>query len=573
MKKQKSSQKTKGRFFIRNSIIFSCVFFIVIIIFGIKAFHSNIAESDRQITEASLSAIENTKEANDEIFSDITKKIIDLSVMSDVKFIFLDNKNNELYFQKNTDVLKILKIYFQGNNSVNSVYVYNNAKNYVITGSGTVPVRYLPDTSWINEYEKMEKYDLNVVFRQKDNEKITVATFLYRAQKEEIYDGGIVVNLDINKSMPSKNSKSTQLIIDRASGKIVYSNNSNITQSMLNELLKHKNSITRYDKKYFSVAAIPSEYIAYDFVTVDLLENYGKNRLFTYFYSILILLALIMVFYIVALFLANILYRPINELTSLVDNPFSQETKKYLENDVNTKKIADKLFLVVSNNEKLQNELNKKMETLNYAQLKALQWQINPHFIFNTLNMLYYISTKATTESSPISKGIMSLSKLMRYCLKTDSESVALSEELKNAEEYLKIIKSRVGDNFEIVWKTEEEHLDNKIVKMTIQPILENCFRYGFEETNYKGIIVIETKKEDGFFKISISDNGKGFEKEKVSELNKLFSESPYIPEKHIGLFNVNSRISLIYGEEYGLEIHSEKNKGTTVTMKFPDIH
>ena len=132
-------------------------------------------------------------------------------------------------------------------------------------------------------------------------------------------------------------------------------------------------------------------------------------------------------------------------------------------------------------------------------------------------------------------------------------------------------MKARLGDDFDVVWDFDEKFYDKDVVTMIFQPIQENCFRYGFKNIDYKGIINISAKENDKFFEISISDNGVGMEDAEIERINEYLRKPPSITESHVGFSNVNSRIVLNFGADYGVFISKNESGGTKVTMKLPN--
>lgn len=207
------------------------------------------------------------------------------------------------------------------------------------------------------------------------------------------------------------------------------------------------------------------------------------------------------------------------------------------------------------------------------AELNALQFQINPHFLYNTLESINSIASVAKCfEICEISH---KLGEMFRYSINISrSEFVTLGKELNHIENYIYIQKVRFSDKFEVFYNIEEEARDCKILKFILQPIVENAIIHGFENRTGTGCIEIGAYVKDGCLFIQVEDDGNGMTEEQVEELNSRINKKEDIVlkkyKKSIGIRNVNMRIKLACGEDYGITVKSQSNAGTQVILKLP---
>jgi two-component system sensor histidine kinase YesM len=202
------------------------------------------------------------------------------------------------------------------------------------------------------------------------------------------------------------------------------------------------------------------------------------------------------------------------------------------------------------------------------VEFKMLASQINPHFLYNTLET---IRMKAVVNRQPeIVELVKMLAKTMRYNIQVTDRLVSLKEELQMVEYYLKIQEYRFGDritsNMEIDPVVDPQA---KILPLTIQPFVENAFVHGLEEKDRDGKLEINVYMEENDIYIAIRDNGAGMDYYELGALKKSLREGQG-DESHIGIRNVNQRIKIFYGEGYGVRVESRKNQGTTVTIRIP---
>jgi two-component system sensor histidine kinase YesM len=202
------------------------------------------------------------------------------------------------------------------------------------------------------------------------------------------------------------------------------------------------------------------------------------------------------------------------------------------------------------------------------AQLKALQAQINPHFLYNTLDAINWMAVKIKAED--ISFMVNSLAKYFRLSLSKGKSIVSIKDELELINAYLSIQKVRFRGTIQFEFKIEKVVEDYNIHKLTLQPIVENAIIHGIQKNRDRsGIIVIEAVKEEEDIIFTISDNGVGMDKETIE---KVLSNLPSGKEGSYGLYNVNERIKLYFGQEYGIVLQSEKGSGTKVQIKIKAI-
>lgn len=201
------------------------------------------------------------------------------------------------------------------------------------------------------------------------------------------------------------------------------------------------------------------------------------------------------------------------------------------------------------------------------AELNFLQSQMNPHFLFNTLNAILVVCTKK--NYSDVTDIIKNLSKLLRRLLRWKEDLVTLEEEIRFIDMYLKIEKFRFRDKFEYVFDIEEAALHYTIPKMSIQPLVENACKHGIQAVQGNGLVTVKARVEDGRLRIVISDNGKGIKPEQLREM-LLTVRSENTSGNSIGIRNVYRRFELYYNDQVRFNIDSKPGQGTKVCIEIP---
>lgn len=199
----------------------------------------------------------------------------------------------------------------------------------------------------------------------------------------------------------------------------------------------------------------------------------------------------------------------------------------------------------------------------NQAELKMLQAQINPHFLYNTLNVMFWKAQIA--EQDDIAQLAVSLANLFHSSIDRNLDYITIAEELQIINDYLFIQKMRYQDKIVVDLSIDRDILQVTIPKLILQPIVENAFVHGIETSKGNGKIVISGKIEGDNIIFTVVDNGRGMDSDAASRL--LFDQEE---KSYQGCLNVHKRLQLVYGSPYGLSIHSILRKGTTVTITLP---
>lgn len=217
-------------------------------------------------------------------------------------------------------------------------------------------------------------------------------------------------------------------------------------------------------------------------------------------------------------------------------------------------------------------ELTERLRLLKKAQAVALQSQINPHFLNNTLETINWTAIELLGRKNEISEMTGGLSKMLRMTLENSDTVVAIREEVQHCKYYLEIQQKRYEDKFEVIWKIPEDVLEYKIIRIILQPLVENAIYHGIKPLSEKGILVISGSMYDEEVELSVSDTGLGMTEEELKNLRHNMDNDMIKESKHIGVTNVNQRIKLYFGEKYGVSVESKEGVGTKVTVHIPKV-
>lgn len=221
----------------------------------------------------------------------------------------------------------------------------------------------------------------------------------------------------------------------------------------------------------------------------------------------------------------------------------------------------------------LKVQLSERQYRQKTLELLALQSQMNPHFLFNTLETINWKVIKMTKRPNQINYMIQGLSSILNYALQSPFKLEQLANEMKYARDYLDIQRIRYKDKFAVVWQCAPGLEGRKVIRFLLQPLLENSIYHGIKETEGRRTITITIAESDGRLRLMVTDDGLGMEPERLREIEEHLNDEDAYSEAsvgEIGLYNVNKRIKLAFGWEYGLHIESVRGRGTTVTVEIP---
>jgi two-component system, LytTR family, sensor histidine kinase LytS len=211
-------------------------------------------------------------------------------------------------------------------------------------------------------------------------------------------------------------------------------------------------------------------------------------------------------------------------------------------------------------------DADKSYQLAREAEIKALQAQISPHFLFNTLNTILSL---VRLDPAKARKLLVSLSHFLRQNLSVTTQNMTtLEQELKHVKAYLAIEEARFKDKLKVVYDIEEDALLENIPPLTLQPIVENAIKHGMKDTEENGMVKISIRKHSLATYVKVEDNGIGMDEERTKQICKLPISSA--TGSGLALYNVNRRLTIMYGDTSGLQIKSELNKGTEIGFSVP---
>ena len=282
---------------------------------------------------------------------------------------------------------------------------------------------------------------------------------------------------------------------------------------------------------------------------------------------ILILLAAVATYRI-----ASRILRPVRELYNATEKVASGDFSVRASTDSGDEiaVLAKGFNDMAGNMQALINKIKEDQQKMRQTDLQLLQAQINPHFLYNTLDtIIWLIEGNKMDEAVDM---VVTLSDFFRMALSKGKELITLGEERQHICSYLEIQEVRYHDILEYDIQIDPSLNNYQILKLTLQPLVENALYHGLKYKRAKGYIHINARKDGDVLRLGVQDNGAGMDEEELRQLQKEIERPCQETEKGFGLANVNERIRMYFGMEYGMKIKSQKDKGTFVEITIPAI-
>jgi two-component system sensor histidine kinase YesM len=331
------------------------------------------------------------------------------------------------------------------------------------------------------------------------------------------------------------------------------------------------NYIQNYNGEQAVVSIKNVKYTGWKLVGISYYNDVITTKNDIYYYFVFILLTSIFIMSFISMIMSARISRPLKKLEKLMMKVEKGEFDIYaeVEGEYEVRHLSKTFNLMISQIRLLMDQIVKEQEQKRKSEIKALQAQINPHFLYNTLDSIVWMAEN--DKNLGVVKMVTALANLFRISISRGGDIIDIEGEIEHARSYLIIQQIRYGDKFDFfIEETPLAMLHYKTLKIILQPIIENAIYHGIKLMVDMGHISISSKIINNKVCITVADNGVGMSPEKVAKL--LIKEAKNKNSSGIGVRNVHERIQLYYGNEYGLEIESEIDEGTIVKIWLPII-
>lgn len=371
-----------------------------------------------------------------------------------------------------------------------------------------------------------------------------------------------------------KPAKSGFVYILDSNGDIVYSPVNKVVYRIKNEWFNHINNkilVKKINNEDYELNYNSSSYTNWKTVGVFPVSESLKVITYIRYYSIGVAIVTLIFAGILAIFFTRSIVKPITKLKILMKETEKGNLDIHFDNKYNDEigELGNAFNNMIDEIKKLMNLVKAEEKSKRKAEIEILQAQIKPHFLYNTLDTIHWMAQEHGAYD--IIKIVQALTDLFRIILSNGEELIIIKEEIKHVESYLIIQKIRYEDKMQYKISIDENILKYPVIKLTLQPLVENAIYHGIKEKEGKGEIFIYGEIVNNKIHFIVKDNGVGMKLEELNELN-LSLKSGW-ERKNLngyGIFNVNELIKLNYGKEFGLSYESTYGEGTTVHIWYP---
>lgn len=472
---------------------------------------------------------------------------------------------NMLYIQHNANFIAVTnesmeEFIYNGNSAVSesgfeTMYEKDYGESMQAKKKGTLRVNFS------NNYHKGRKYTLTLYFPA------------YSVTKMVSSNGMIIVNLDDNLLMRFNQTDlqySSNLYLTDVEGNIVSTQN----EEHIGQKIDFFDRMTESQGMFWQDGKLVSYQRVKDWNFYIINEVPAWSLYQNCFGTILVLVFVTLAITVVALALVrNImkrLYRPINKVVAKMNDVSQGDlgTRIELEDmDSDGRKLAGGFNIMMDEIDVLMERVKEEQRQLDKMRFNALQSQIQPHFLYNTLECIHWQALSSGNQE--ISTMVKALAQYYRICLSEGKDIIPLRVELEHVRNYLIIQNMRYGDIITLVEKVEEKYLSMMIPKLTLQPLVENSIYHGIRiKEGLTGTVEIKVCETEDAILLTVEDNGCGLESKRIAYINQNISDTDR--DVGYGITNINKRIELMYGEQYGLRFRQNEGEGTCVEIKLP---
>lgn len=552
------------QYFKKIFLFFLIPFFIICVIIY-TVFINSIENDFTKIINVSL---QKTHSALSQSFTIADKYFLELSFSPQVtSFLTTNHQENPHQTQKNISYFVDASANITHNFPyIKNIIIYSNYNDYIISPMFSGYTHLFEDTPWLNAcYNNKDKS----IFMVSESDESFYRCYKLTENKKHL--GYIIFELssDSFHSYIYDNESSLDSIVLASDDNVFYSQIDNtdlIDNDFLHEAFANNNYFEK--KSDFLLFSIRSEASDYVVISINdrhqLIETTKTFKIFFILIALMFLLVLIGVSVYLSLHIYNSFAKIIEVLEYYPNSTGNDKNEIYY--------ISQQILSIINDKENIEKTLIDKINQLKKLQLASLNTQITPHFVFNTLNLVNAIIMNIVKKPNDAEKVVSILSDTFYYSLRNTNYLVDIQDEIHYSKKFIEIEHIKLEGNFELNFDIAPEVYNCKVLKFMIQPLVENSFVHGISSLiNKKGIININIYAENGNLICSVFDNGNKINDDKLSLLNTQLKSASITENEHIGLKNINNRISLIWGNDYGCSIHSDDN-GTTVIVKIPIV-
>ncbi len=508
--------------------------------------------------------------------------ILSLQNILDSEYLTLQQKRNLEYGEGTLRRKEIATPY------IHSIYIYYmNDKDRVLTSrAGVTSISSMHDTEWLEEFDNSSKQEelwmrtrsISEFSFEAPEPVISIYKNIFKSSAQHV-EGIIVLNIyqsyfkDLINELNHYQDQNI-FVLDENQQKLYENTTSNSIDPAELDLTNQQDAYSiRLDGNTYIVHQLFSD--EYQLRYISVIEDniiYSIPNQLRWFTLLFVLLSLILgatTIYYLSQKNAKHVHKIISTLNTTSEH--GEWTKKLSFKDNEYQLIVQRILKNYVTQSNLEKELKENKYQLQSAELLALQNQINPHFLSNTLTIIYWRAMALTGQPNKVTKMVETLTDILHFSLRIKQHTVTLAEEIHHTQNYIDIIKIRSDHPISIIWDYDEKLLNKQVLKFMLQPIIENSLSHGVDHQSNQELTIkikIQAVEEENIH-VTVIDSGKGISKKNLHALREGIP-SELLSTKHIGLANINKRLDLIFNGRYTFIIRSKERWGTSITIIHP---
>ena len=527
----------------------------------------------------------------DNVFAGLLETADKLAQMNEVVDAVQSESTDKTYYDNVKEVIKLVEANTMSSNLIASSYIYSDVNEMLIDQRGALHIDQIsPKGKWY-EIHKTEPMVYPYIMVN-HAESIFVCQPIWSAKGQR--SGLLVLDVELQQirqllEAQEQDRHGIFFVMD-ISGQTIYCNEQDYSKWDDQTGSEYRKDIAQVgagetrlitDHAERVVSVMKSQHKSWQYAFVTELSDYKEEMGAISGFLITSVLVGLFASLIVAYLITILTYRPMRKIMNVINNP------KLHWNEKEATKQSNELLYITSNiladrgepeaDEETSEELEERIRALRQAQFRALQFQIDPHFLYNTLETIKWSAVEEMGIGNKVSKMLTKVARLYRLGLENDDVIVTLKEELEFLKLYIEIVRIRFGDAITFHWDIDEGLQDCNIIKMCLQPIVENAIQHGLRPKNYLGNITISARYQDECLRICVENDGEAMSDKEMAALNQTLKTGSGFEESKVGLRNVNERIKLVYGKEYGVSVSRnrvgtdpEEQGSVQVVLTFP---
>ncbi|TVY08000.1 sensor histidine kinase [Paenibacillus cremeus] len=582
------------RYLTKNMLLFITPLCIPILILGIFSITTTKSYNEHEIDKNNMTILFQTQQNVEMTFNEMDSLSLMFSTNPEISVSLKETLKKSTTSYEDLEFLKIIRSFIEtpayAKPYIQSIYVYfENERHQFIatTKSGFAELDSFIDTSWyqsfLSHYENAWT-ELRQVKNFEFETKPTSILTLYRnlAPVNTTHKVGVIV-LNINLSyfekllneLPTSPQQAIMIVDDH--GKIVLRNKISYALSVedIQKFIGASNDSffrVKTAEDTYMISQLKSDRYHWRYISVIPQRILYKGPNDIQKLTILILILSFTLGLIVTFYLNKKNDRRIQDIIAIINSANDNTPLPVLRSTT----IKDEFGFIINNilqkfieQKYLKLQLHERQYKQQVAELLALQSQINPHFLFNTLQTIYWKVLQFTGKPNEANEMLENLSDVLKYSLEDPYTPATIGDEINYAKSYIDIQKVRYKDKFNVFWEYDEGIEARQVMRLLLQPLLENAIYHGIKEKAGKSSIKVKIHDRSPELKISVIDSGLGIPAHRLRQIRDDLKHREEL-SSHIGLMNTNKRLKLMYGEQYGMKVFSKQGIGTVIQIHIP---